>query len=66
MSKSSGTACFRSAKLSYKSHKVSFCYNDLSLFSELEETSEREQDDIIAIPKAQASCGGFKKKDIDF
>lgn len=33
------------------------------LFSELQESSEREQDDITAVPK---TCGGFKKKDIDF
>lgn len=32
-------------------------------FSELQESSEREQDDITAVPK---TCGGFKKKDIDF
>lgn len=34
-----------------------------NIFSELQESSEREQDDITAVPK---TCGGFKKKDIDF
>ncbi|KAI8425506.1 hypothetical protein MSG28_011339 [Choristoneura fumiferana] len=53
-----------SLDLAFKLRRKKFNIEKLHLPPELEETSEREQDDITATPKV--ACGGFKKKDIDF
>ncbi|XP_072941887.1 elongator complex protein 4 [Epargyreus clarus] len=52
-----------SLDLAFKLRRKKFVIEKLHLPPELQESSEREQDDITAIPK---TCGGFKKKDIDF
>ncbi|XP_013185728.1 elongator complex protein 4 [Amyelois transitella] len=52
-----------SLDLAFKLKRKKFLIEKLHLPPELQETSEREQDDITAIPP---TCGGFKKKDIDF
>ncbi|XP_028177410.1 elongator complex protein 4-like [Ostrinia furnacalis] len=52
-----------SLDLAFKLKRKKFLIEKLHLPPELEETSEREQDDITATPY---TCGGFKKKDIDF
>ncbi|XP_052738097.1 elongator complex protein 4 [Bicyclus anynana] len=52
-----------SLDLAFKLRRKKFVIEKLHLPPELQESSEREQDDITAVPK---SCGGFKKKDIDF
>ncbi|XP_014355753.2 elongator complex protein 4 [Papilio machaon] len=54
-----------SLDLAFKLRRKKFVIEKLHLPPELQESSEREQDDITAVPKA-VSCGGFKKKDIDF
>ncbi|XP_059060241.1 elongator complex protein 4 [Achroia grisella] len=51
-----------SLDLAFKLKRKKFLIEKLHLPPELQESSEREQDDITAIP----TCGGFKKKDIDF
>ncbi|XP_063635938.1 elongator complex protein 4 [Cydia splendana] len=53
-----------SLDLAFKLRRKKFNIEKLHLPPELEETSEREQDDITANP--QIACGGFKKKDIEF
>ncbi|KAJ0179262.1 hypothetical protein K1T71_004974 [Dendrolimus kikuchii] len=53
-----------SLDLAFKLKRKRFLIEKLHLPPELEETSEREQDDITATPSV--NCGGFKKKDIDF
>ncbi|XP_039746261.1 elongator complex protein 4 [Pararge aegeria] len=52
-----------SLDLAFKLRRKKFVIEKLHLPPELQESSEREQDDITAIPK---TCGGFKKKDVDF
>ncbi|XP_026765215.1 elongator complex protein 4 [Galleria mellonella] len=52
-----------SLDLAFKLKRKKFIIEKLHLPPELQETSEREQDDITATP---LTCGGFKKKDIDF
>lgn len=52
-----------SLDLAFKLRRKKFVIEKLHLPPELQESSEREQDDITAVPK---TCGGFKKKDIDF
>lgn len=52
-----------SLDLAFKLRRKKFIIEKLHLPPELSETSEREQDDIILSP---VSCGGFKKKDIEF
>ncbi|KAL0883809.1 hypothetical protein ABMA27_015899 [Loxostege sticticalis] len=52
-----------SLDLAFKLKRKKFLIEKLHLPPELQETSEREQDDITATPY---TCGGFKKKDIDF
>ncbi|KAJ2950714.1 hypothetical protein O0L34_g8976 [Tuta absoluta] len=54
-----------SLDLAFKLRRKKFVIEKLHLPPELQETSEREQDDITATPPTM-SCGGFKKKDIDF
>ncbi|KAM3968273.1 elongator complex protein 4 [Aphomia sociella] len=51
-----------SLDLAFKLKRKKFLIEKLHLPPELQESSEREQDDITATP----TCGGFKKKDIDF
>ncbi|XP_049865345.1 elongator complex protein 4 [Pectinophora gossypiella] len=53
-----------SLDLAFKLRRKKFVIEKLHLPPELQETSEREQDDITATPPV--TCGGFKKKDIDF
>ncbi|CAG9090773.1 unnamed protein product [Plutella xylostella] len=53
-----------SLDMAFKLRRKKFNIEKLHLPPELEESSEREQDDITATPKV--TCGGFKKKDIDF
>ncbi|XP_045492166.1 elongator complex protein 4 [Colias croceus] len=52
-----------SLDLAFKLKRKKFVIEKLHLPPELQESSEREQDDITATPR---TCGGFKKKDIDF
>nr|XP_026491385.1 elongator complex protein 4 [Vanessa tameamea] len=52
-----------SLDLAFKLRRKKFVIEKLHLPPELQESSEREQDDITAIPK---TCGGVKKKDIEF
>ncbi|CAK1551708.1 unnamed protein product [Leptosia nina] len=52
-----------SLDLAFKLKRKKFVIEKLHLPPELQESSEREQDDITAVPR---SCGGFKKKDIEF
>lgn len=52
-----------SLDLAFKLKRKKFVIEKLHLPPELQETKEREQDDITAVP---VNCGGFKKKDIDF
>ncbi|XP_053599608.1 elongator complex protein 4 [Plodia interpunctella] len=52
-----------SLDLAFKLKRKKFLIEKLHLPPELQESSEREQDDITATPP---SCGGFKKKDIEF
>lgn len=52
-----------SLDLAFKLKRKKFLIEKLHLPPELQESSEREQDDITATPQ---TCGGFKKKDIDF
>ncbi|XP_050362777.1 elongator complex protein 4 [Nymphalis io] len=52
-----------SLDLAFKLRRKKFVIEKLHLPPELQESSEREQDDITAIPK---TCGGFNKKNIDF
>ncbi|XP_041972844.1 elongator complex protein 4 [Aricia agestis] len=54
-----------SLDLAFKLKRKKFVIEKLHLPPELQESSEREQDDITATPKT-TTCGGFKKKDIDF
>ncbi|CAH2063410.1 unnamed protein product, partial [Iphiclides podalirius] len=54
-----------SLDLAFKLRRKKFVIEKLHLPPELQESSEREQDDITAVPKA-TGCGGFRKKDIDF
>lgn len=53
-----------SLDLAFKLKRKKFVIEKLHIPPELEETSEREQDDITATPST--ACGGFRKKDIDF
>ncbi|CAG9791897.1 unnamed protein product [Diatraea saccharalis] len=52
-----------SIDLAFKLKRKKFVIEKLHLPPELQESSEREQDDITSTPY---TCGGFKKKDIDF
>ncbi|CAG9563593.1 unnamed protein product [Danaus chrysippus] len=52
-----------SLDLAFKLKRKKFVIEKLHLPPELQDSSEREQDDITATPN---TCGGFKKKDIDF
>ncbi|CAH0397276.1 unnamed protein product [Chilo suppressalis] len=52
-----------SLDLAFKLKRKKFVIEKLHLPPELQESSEREQDDITSTAYA---CGGFKKKDIDF
>ncbi|XP_022114574.2 putative elongator complex protein 4 [Pieris rapae] len=52
-----------SLDLAFKLKRKKFVIEKLHLPPELEESSEREQDDITAVPRG---CGGFRKKDIEF
>ncbi|XP_050676994.1 elongator complex protein 4 [Leptidea sinapis] len=52
-----------SLDLAFKLKRKKFVIEKLHLPPELQDSSEREQDDITAIPK---TCGGFRKKDIEF
>ncbi|XP_075972796.1 elongator complex protein 4 [Anticarsia gemmatalis] len=52
-----------SLDLAFKLKRKKFVIEKLHLPPELQETKEREQDDITSVP---VNCGGFKKKDIDF
>ncbi|XP_032511652.2 elongator complex protein 4 [Danaus plexippus] len=52
-----------SLDLAFKLKRKKFVIEKLHLPPELQESSEREQDDVTATP---GTCGGFKKKDIDF
>ncbi|XP_068627929.1 elongator complex protein 4 [Battus philenor] len=54
-----------SLDLAFKLRRKKFVIEKLHLPPELQESSEREQDDITAVPKA-VTCGGFRKKDIEF
>ncbi|XP_026747020.1 elongator complex protein 4 [Trichoplusia ni] len=53
-----------SLDMAFKLKRKKFVIEKLHLPPELEETKEREQDDITGVPKV--NCGGFKKKDIEF
>lgn len=53
-----------SLDLAFKLKRKKFLIQKLHIPPELEETSEREQDDITAVPSV--NCGGFKKSQIDF
>jgi hypothetical protein len=50
-------------QISFKFSFTVLLYTVYFIFLELQESSEREQDDIISSPY---TCGGFKKKDIEF
>ncbi|CAB3224996.1 unnamed protein product [Arctia plantaginis] len=52
-----------SLDLAFKLKRKKFVIEKLHLPPELQESKEREQDDITSVP---VNCGGFKKKDIDF
>ncbi|CAK1578245.1 unnamed protein product [Parnassius mnemosyne] len=54
-----------SLDMAFKLRRKKFVIEKLHLPPELQESSEREQDDITAVPKT-VSCGGFRKKDIEF
>ncbi|KAL4703385.1 hypothetical protein ACJJTC_011174 [Scirpophaga incertulas] len=52
-----------SLDMAFKLKRKKFVIEKLHLPPELQESSEREQDDITSIPY---TCGGLKKKNIDF
>ncbi|XP_022829228.1 elongator complex protein 4 [Spodoptera litura] len=53
-----------SLDLAFKLKRKKFVIEKLHLPPELQETKEREQDDITGVPNV--NCGGFKKRDIEF
>ncbi|XP_047023046.1 elongator complex protein 4 [Helicoverpa zea] len=53
-----------SLDMAFKLKRKKFVIEKLHLPPELQETKEREQDDITGVPNV--NCGGFKKKDIEF